>query len=532
MFKFKDLNIWHVLILIICSIFFIPLLFIGGSILFGINENFYHLYENLLLDYALNSLYLVLGVSCLVTILGVSTALLVTYFDFFGKKFFQWALILPLAVPPYLLAYVFTEFFDFSGTANVFARNIFDLQNDVAIFPNIRTITGAVIVFGFTLYPYVYMISRVALMNIPASVIEASILLGRNKIFTFFNLSIPLIRPAIIAGLALVAMETLSDFAAVEHFAIPTFTTGIFRTWTGLYDLTTALQLSTMLLLVVFIFLAIERNSRNKIRYANSNYENNAYKPIQLKTYRSSIAFIICLLPVFIGFILPVLELINWATQIDNIFSNKVFTAASNTLFVASLAAFLTCLLALFINFSVRSLKIPQVFNDLLSLGYAVPGLILAVGITQMFTSIDFWIANSNFFITGSIIGLILAYIIKSYAISNNVLNSSYAGIPKSVDESAQTLGANKSRLLQEVHIPLLNTGLLTAFLLVLAELIKELPATLILRPFNFDTLSVSVYLLASEERMFQAAFPGLVIIGFGLIPIYFLNKLILNKNN
>ena len=171
MFKFKDLNIWHVLILIICSIFFIPLIFIGGSILFGINENFYHLYENLLLDYALNSLYLVLGVSCLVTILGVSTALLVTYFDFFGKKFFQWALILPLAVPPYLLAYVFTEFFDFSGTANVFARNIFDLQNDVAIFPNIRTITGAVIVFGFTLYPYVYMISRVALMNIPASII-------------------------------------------------------------------------------------------------------------------------------------------------------------------------------------------------------------------------------------------------------------------------------------------------------------------------------------------------------------------------
>ena len=262
-----------------------------SSVFLGFSNNFNHLYENLLLEYSLNSIYLVVGVSILVTILGVSTAWLVTFFNFYGKGFFQWALILPLAVPPYLLAYVFTEFFDFSGTANSMLRDLFNTQSDVIFFPNIRTIIGAIMVFGFTLYPYVYMVSRVAFMNIPASVIEASSLLGKNSISTFFSLSIPLIRPAIIAGVALVAMETLADFGAVQHFAIPTFTTGIFRTWTGLYDLNTALQLSTMLLLVIFIFLSVERTSRSKIRYVNSVTTSNSYKPIQLMRFKSCLLY-------------------------------------------------------------------------------------------------------------------------------------------------------------------------------------------------------------------------------------------------
>lgn len=515
----------------ITSIFLIPILFIISSVFLGFSDNFYHLYENLLLEYSLNSIYLVAGVSLLVTILGVSTAWLVTFFNFYGKRFFQWALILPLAVPPYLLAYVFTEFFDFSGTANNILRDLFTTQSDVIFFPNIRTIIGAIIVFGFTLYPYVYMVSRVAFMNIPASVIEASSLLGKNSISTFFSLSIPLIRPAIIAGVALVAMETLADFGAVQHFAIPTFTTGIFRTWTGLYDLNTALQLSTMLLLVIFIFLSVERASRSKIRYVNSVTTSNSYKPIQLMRFKSAAAFFVCFIPVFIGFFLPVLELINWSSQVDTLVSTKIFLAASNTLYISLSAAVLTCFIALLINFVVRTFGISQLLNDLLSLGYAVPGLILAVGITKMFTSVDAWLINYSTFITGSILGLILAYIIKSYAISNIVLNSALNSIPIALDESAQTLGASKLKLLRDIHIPILKTGLLTAFLLVIAELIKELPATLILRPFNFDTLSVSVYLLASEERMFEAAFPGLVIIFFGLIPIYFLNKLILSNN-
>ena len=237
-----------------------------------------------------------------------------------------------------------------------------------------------------------------------------------------------------------------------------------------------------------------------------------------------------CFIPVFVGFLLPVLELINWSSQIDILVSSKTLVAASNTLYIALSSAILTCLISLLINFIVRSFGISQIVNDLLSLGYAVPGLILAVGITKMFTSIDTWL-DFDIIITGSIIGLILAYIIKSYAISNNVINSAYSSIPISLDESAYTLGTSKFKLFKNIHLPLLKTGMFTAFLLVMAEVIKELPATLILRPFNFDTLSVSIYLLASEERMFEAAFPSLVIIIFGLIPIYFLNKLILNNN-
>ena len=531
MIKIKNFSLWHFLILLIAGIFLMPLLFIVGSIFSGFSDNFYHLYDNLLLEYSLNSLYLVLGVSFLVTLIGVSTAWLVTFFNFYGRNFFQWSLILPLAVPSYLLAYVFTEFFDHSGTANNILRNILDAERSVIFFPNIRTIFGAIVVFGFTLYPYVYMVSRVAFMNIPSSVIEASLLLGKNSISTLFNLSIPLIRPAIIAGITLVAMETLADFGAVQHFAIPTFTTGIFRTWTGLYDLTTALQLSTILLLVIFIFLTLERGSRNKIRYANSATTNNSFKPVQLKKFNNAIAFVVCFLPVFIGFFLPVFELLNWSSQVDTLISTKTIIAAKNTLYISFTAAMLTCLIALLINFAVRSFGLPQPINDLLSAGYAVPGLILAVGITKMFTNIDTLSSNLDIFITGSIFGLILAYIIKSYAISNNVLNSSFTSIPISLDESAQTLGSNRLSLLKNIHVPLLKTGLITAFLLVMGELIKELPATLILRPFNFDTLSVSVYLLASEERMFEAAFPGLVIIIFGLIPIYFLNNLILSNN-
>ena len=217
MVNIKNLSLWHVLILVIASIFLIPILFIVSSIFLGFSDDFYHIYEHTLLQYSQNSIYLVIGVSFLVTILGVSTAWLVTFFNFYGKRFFQWALILPLAIPPYLLAYVFTEFFDYSGTANNILRNLLNTESDVVFFPNIRTIIGAILVFGFTLYPYVYMVSRVALMNIPASIIEASVLLGKNSISTFFNLSISLIRPAIIAGVALVAMETLADFGAVEH---------------------------------------------------------------------------------------------------------------------------------------------------------------------------------------------------------------------------------------------------------------------------------------------------------------------------
>ena len=509
-------------------IFVIPIILIFLSLLSGFNDNFDHLLKFVLYEYSLNSIILVLGVSVVVLFLGVLSAWLVSNYNFWGKTIFAWALILPLAIPPYILAYVFTEIFEYSGSVNSVLRSLNLVAEDYAV-PNIRSISGAIVVFGFTLYPYVYLITRVALMNISKPMLDSARTLGLTKAQTFFKVTLPLIRPAIFAGLALVAMETLSDFGAVQHFAIPTFTTGIFRTWLGMYDLTTAMQLASMLLLVVFIILYIEQWQRGKQRYSLSSARSEPTKEVKLYGIHNFMATLFCLLPITLGFILPVLELLSWSFELDNNVSTKFVSATFNTLLLATIAGLLTSVVALILNFNARTSNTDtsENINSFISLGYAVPGLILAIGITQLLTYLDFIFFNLGIIITGSLSGLLFAYVIKSYALSNNVIQSSYKQFSLNIDDAARTLGSNKYNLLRKIHIPLMKTALLTSFLLVVSEVVKELPATLILRPFNFDTLAVNVYLLASEERMYEAALPALLIIFIGLIPIYFLSRMI-----
>ena len=509
-------------------IFVIPIILIFLSLLSGFNDNFDHLLNFVLYEYSLNSIILVLGVSVVVLFLGVLSAWLVSNYNFWGKTIFAWALILPLAIPPYILAYVFTEIFEYSGSVNSVLRSLNLVAEDYAV-PNIRSISGAIVVFGFTLYPYVYLITRVALMNISKPMLDSARTLGLTKAQTFFKVTLPLIRPAIFAGLALVAMETLSDFGAVQHFAIPTFTTGIFRTWLGMYDLTTAMQLASMLLLVVFIILYIEQWQRGKQRYSLSSARSEPTKEVKLYGIHNFMATLFCLLPIALGFILPVLELLSWTFELDNNVSTKFVSATFNTLLLATIAGLLTSVVALILNFNARTSNTDtsENINSFISLGYAVPGLILAIGITQLLTYLDFIFFNLGIIITGSLSGLLFAYVIKSYALSNNVIQSSYKQFSLNIDDTARTLGSNKYNLLRKIHIPLMKTALLTSFLLVVSEVVKELPATLILRPFNFDTLAVNVYLLASEERMYEAALPALLIIFIGLIPIYFLSRMI-----
>jgi len=526
--KLFKLSFWEIFAASIAALFAIPILLILLSLFSGFNDNFAHIYDVVLYEYSLNSFYLVIGVSILVIFIGVITAWLVTNYDFIGKKIFVWALILPLAIPPYILAYVFTEIFDYSGTANNLLRSLNLVSEDYAL-PNIRTLTGAIIVFSFTLYPYVYLITRVALMSILKPMLDSARVLGLSKLQTFFKVTLPIIRPAILAGTALVAMETLSDFGAVQHFALPTFTTGIFRTWLGMYDLTTAMQLASILLFVICIVLYFERYQRSKQRYSAAGVKSEKLISTKLKGIYSYLAALFCFLPIFFGFVVPVIELITWATAIDNTFNNDFISSSFNTLFLAFLAALITSGIALILNFNARihAKRSSEEMNNFISMGYAVPGLILAIGITQLLTYIDYILFNTGLIITGSLIGLIFAYVIKSYALSNNVIQSNYKQVSTDIDDSARTLGSNKRKLLFDIHLPLLKTGLLTSFLLVVSEVVKELPATLILRPFNFDTLAVNVYLLASEERMYEAAFPALFIILIGLIPIYFLSKMI-----
>lgn len=528
-------NSLKVLPIFLFFIFITPVILVLSSLFNGYSDNWFHLYNYVLSEYIINSIFLILGVSFFVVLIGVLSSWLVTNYDFFGKSFFEWALILPLAVPPYILAYTFTEIFDTYGSANNLLNSIFLFDEKKVFFPSVRNIYGAIAVFSFTLYPYVYLVSRMAFVNQSISIIEAGRILGLSRVGAFFKLSIPLIRPAIFAGLALVIMETLSDFGAVEHFAIATFTTGIFRTWYGMYDLNTAMQLASLLLIFVTIFLIFERLSRKKAAFVSSNSLYKKHKVMKLKGSYSFFAMLFCLIPVFIGFILPIIELINWTINYKLDFFNRDFLkSAFNSLLLALIAAFLCTMIAFLINFTARyqGNKLLSFLSSTLMLGYAVPGLILAIGITQLLTIIDnsFNLFTIDIVLTGSLIGLIIAYIIKSYALSNSTIESGFQRISNSLDDISKTLNISGIKLMYKIHFPLLRTGLLTSILLVGSEVIKELPATLILRPFNFETLAVSAYNYASEERMYEAAAPSIAIVIVGLLPIIILSRMIKNS--
>jgi iron(III) transport system permease protein len=493
------------------SFFLAPLGFVLLSLFGEFGDNWNHLINYVLPNYVLNSIYLILGVSALSLVLGVGTAWFITNYDFSLRGWFEWAIILPLAVPPY----------------------IFNLENNFVFFPNVRNIYGAIIVFSFTLYPYVYLTTRMAFLNQSRSLMEAGKLLGLNNQSLFFRLAIPMVRPAVIAGLALVIMETLSDFGAVEHFAVQTFTTGIFRTWFGMYDLNTAMQLSSMLLIFVTFFIFLERHERNKMSFSYSSSTFKKTNKTKLIGLKNVFAFLFCLIPLLIGFVLPIIELANWALFFpsENFLSKNILNSFLNTIFLGMLAAIFCTFFAFYINFLKRFDKgyLLKSTSQFLSLGYALPGLVLAVGIIEFFTFLD----NSfikyflNVFLVGSVLGLILAYIIKSYALANNTIESGFSRLTNSIDDVSLTLSKSKSKIFFKVHMPLMKSSILTSLILVVSEVIKELPATLILRPFNFDTLAVTTYLYAAEERMYEAASPAMMIVLIGLVPIFFLSKTI-----
>ena len=528
----KIFSVWHGIPLFILLFFLAPILIILSSVFADYSENWSHIYEYVLGDYILNSLILVSGVSLIVMIIGSLTAWLVSNYQFFGKRFFEWGLILPLAIPPYILAYTFTGLFDSYGTMNEIARSLFNLQQNEMLFPNIRNIYGAIIVFSFTLYPYVYLICRTAFLNQSRSMFEVGRTLGLSQASIFLKLALPLVRPALIAGTMIVAMETLSDFGAVDHFAISTFTTGIFRTWYGMYDLTTAMQLASMLLIFITFCLVIERTSRKNANYSTIGSNFKPTQVTRLGSLGSFVCFFVCFIPIFIGFILPILEILNWSLRFNTSFFNEQFFSISlNTVLLSILSAILCTFIAMIINFSIRykNSSVIKSINPFLNIGYAVPGLILAVGIVQLFVFLDNNILNSfeGYFLTGSLFGLIFAYIIKSYALANSTYEAGYQKISQTIDDSARVLKSTGLNLLFRVHFPILKTSFFTSILLVTSEVVKELPATLILRPFNFETLAVSTYIYASEERMVEAAAPATAIILIGLIPIFFISQMI-----
>lgn len=534
--SYKDfLNPWIILPTFLFALFVVPVIWIIFSLFGNYSDNWVHIYNYTLSGYIYNTVLIIIGTSIGTLIIGVGSAWLVTTYNFTGKKFLEWALLLPFAVPPYILAYTFTGLFDSYGTANNLVRDLFSLPNEFIFFPKLRNVYGASIVFSFTLYPYVYLVSRMAFINQSRSMLEVGRTLGYNKFQIFYKLSIPAIRPAIIAGLMLVLMETISDFGAVEHFAVNTFTTGIFSAWFGLYDFHTAKQLAALLLIVVISFLILEKYSRRKSRYSSGS---NVFSPIaaeKLNGFQNIFASLFCFIPVFVGFVLPNIQLGYWALNYKlDFFNEKFISTAWNTFYLAITAALICAMLAVIINFSIRykKNKVLNVMSSFLTVGYAVPGLILALGVSQLLVFMDNLIFRDylNFILTGSIYGLILAFIIKSFALANSTIESGFLRINHRIDDVARSLNTPGWKLLFRIHLPLLTTSFLTSMILVVSEVIKELPASLILRPFNFDTLAVSTYIYAAEERMFDAAAPSIAIVAVGLLPIFVLSRLIVKS--
>ena len=492
--------------------------------------------QTVLPDYALTSLILCISVALGVAVVGTLTACAVTLFDFTGRRVFEWALLLPLAMPAYVVAYAYTDFLQYAGPMQSWLRATFGLQGRV--LPDVRSLGGAVLVFTCTLYPYVYLLARAALSERAVHLMEAARLLGAPLLRRIRAVALPLARPAVMAGVALALMETLADYGVASYFGIQTFTAGIYKAWLAMDNRVAAAQLATMLLVVVAVLLKIEHSAQKRMRFvSNRGGVSSAADalPTQLKGGRAACAWLVCAVPIALGFVLPVLFMLRplargWGTLPWSQFGGW----ALNSVWLAGLSAVLATLLALGLAFAVRSQPSPVTRGaaQLASLGYAVPGAVIVVGLLMPVG----WLQNAapnlqaGYWVTATVLGIVWAYMVRFSAVALQSLQSGYTRLPASLDDSARMLGTTGLGLLRRVHWPLLKRSVAVAALLVFVDVMKELPATLVLRPFNSDTLAVVVYQLARDERLGEAALPALALVLVGLLPVALISRTLRSK--
>ena len=528
---------WAIATWIVAALVVLPIFVVLGSIFADAGEIWEHLADTVLAQYVTNSLLLMVGVGIGVLTIGVGTAWLVTMCAFPGARMFEWALLLPLAAPAYLLAYTYTDWLEYFGPVQTGLRSLFGWQSATDYwFPNVRSVWGAIALFSLTLYPYVYMLARVAFLEQSVCTLEASRSLGCGPWRSFAKVAVPLARPAIMAGLALALMETLNDFGTVEYFSVPTFTTGIYRTWFGMGERIAAAQLSAMLMLFVLALILLERWSRRQAKYYQANNSLQIPTAYRLTGVRSQIAFIACLLPITFGLLVPggLLALMvqdNWETALNNRFEELV----SNSLVLAVMTAVAALLLSLVLAYGQRlnGSRSIRLGVRLAAMGYGIPGAVIAVGILIPVTRLDNTIANwaratlglsPGLLISGTITALVFAYLVRFLAVALGAVESGLGKIRPNLDDAARSLGYSPTRTLAKIHAPLMTSSLLTAVMLVFVDVMKELPATLVMRPFNFDTLAIRVYQYASDERLVEAAAPALTILIVGLLPVIVLS--------
>ncbi|MCK5813353.1 MAG: iron ABC transporter permease [Cocleimonas sp.] len=533
------LNRWGFLAVVIALFMALPVMVVGSFVFQATNDNWQHLLDNLLTEYISNSLILMLGVSVGVLSMGIITAWLTSMCEFPLRRLFSWTLLLPLAIPAYIIAYTYTGLFDFAGPIQSQLRDWFGWQYGDYWFPEIRSMGGAILMLSLVLYPYVYMMARAAFLEQSLCVLEVSRTLGNSPLKSFFRIALPLARPAIITGLSLALMETLADYGTVQYFGVNTFTTGIFRTWFGMGDSGTAAQLSAMLLSFVFLLIVLERWSRRRAKFHHTSNKYSTIKRFQLYGWAAFWAWLACLLPVLFGFILPATQLSIWTfTTAEENIDSAFFVLIGNSLLLAAIAALIAVVIALMLSYSKRLFKSPLIDTSVrvASLGYAVPGTVIAVGVLMPFAwldnSIDSWMrANFDFstglLLSGTLVALVFAYTVRFLSVSIQAIDAGLGKIKPSMDDAGRSLGLSPFKVLRQIHFPLMKGTVLTALLLVFVDVLKELPATLILRPFNFNTLAVRAHEMAADERLADAGAPALMIVLVGLIPIILLSKAI-----
>jgi iron(III) transport system permease protein len=488
--------------------------------------------DTVLPDYAVSSLVLCLGVLAGVVSMGTVCAVAVTLFDFRGRRVLEWALLLPLAMPAYVVAYAYTDFLQFSGPAQTWLRQHWGWQGRV--LPEIRSLWGAACVLALTLYPYVYLLARSALAERATHLMEAARLLGAPLSRRILAVALPLARPAIAAGAALALMETLADYGVSSYFGVQTFTTGIYKAWLVMEDRIAAAQLSTLLLGVVLAILWVERRAQSRLRFASSRAADRPREaqPVRLRAGAQLLAQGLCLMPVLLGFVLPVALLLQALGSSGDAIDwpwRRFLDWTWNSFRLGLVTALLAAAAASWLAFEARRQPrgpVTWAVNGV-GLGYAVPGAVIVVGLLLPVG----W-AQSHWpdwgvgaWVTATLLGLLWAYLVRFVAVALQSVQSGYARIPQSLDESARMLGTSWLRLWRAVHWPLMRRPVVAAVLLVLVDVMKELPATLVLRPFNTDTLAVMAYQLARDERLGEAALPSLALVLVGLIPVMLLSR-------
>ncbi len=536
---------WLISAILTTAIVALPVLSVLYLAFFPEENIWPHLVNTTLPRYLVTTLQLMLGVIAITLTVGVTSAWLITMCDFPGRRFFEWAMLLPFAVPAYVIAYVYTNLLDYAGPVQIALRGLFGWTSAQDYwFPEIRSLGGATVMIGLVLYPYVYLLARAAFLEQSPSLFSVSRSLGHSALSTFFRVVLPIARPAIAVGLSLVLMETLNDFGTVDFFAVQTLTAGLFDTWMNMGNLGGAAQIATTMLSFVVILVTLERYSRRRQSQFAARDNREPIQRFSLSRKRQWACVIACAAPFLLGFVIPALSLAYYAWEYFDESWNPTFLRNTlNSLFLSGTAALTTLLIGVTLAYSRRlhNTRGMQVLMRLSSLGYAMPGAVLAVGVIIPLAGFDNWLddwmrqlfgISTGLLLSGSTFALVFAYTVRFLAVSAGSVESALQKITPSMDMASRSLGHSPGGTLVRVHLPMLRGTLLTAALVVFVDCMKELPATLILRPFNFDTLATYVYQFASDEQLAHSALPALIIVLAGIVPIILMSRSIGNTRS